>query len=546
MPFRKRKKPSDLLKSVMEQDASLKETLTPKEEEQAKDMPFPSEEERENLDKALEKETALKEQEAAPEESSFEEKEEEVEAESKEETEEKAEADVEVKSEAEAEAEPEVEPEVEPEAEVEAETETEEKVGAKVEAETAPEPEMETEPETAPEGEAEIEETAEPEVETESEPEVETESEPEVETESEPEVETESEPEIETEPETKEFTSSSESYFEGKDDSFVPSTLITSSFDDDEEEEEEALSATEEESSEIAFSFPKNIPFIQGKTYSFSYGRGQEVLSNMAEEKTILLENYGALKGYTLRDWYLVLIDLKTKALKDYAGKTLPLSKEAVQNGLLVGPDNVTVPFMGAEEVDIPNSFDFPLSEVKPQHFLLGALGFNSFKDWGIILNGLRVLNMGDKQGQELSFNGETALLIGPENSVLYISNLKKLSLPEETTDSMDTLYPETMLTPENKKGYFFFKAGDDSQKIEGSLETSGIVIKADAKGYGWHVAFESGLEMSLLDVVEYQKKNHFLPDAAGTIFYGNTTLEFSKITEISLYTETEYCKYSR
>ncbi|NCB49727.1 MAG: hypothetical protein EOM53_03515 [Alphaproteobacteria bacterium] len=516
MPFRKRKKPSDLLKSVMEQDASLKETLTPKEEEQAKDMPFPSEEERENLDKALEKETALKEQEAAPEESSFEEKEEEVEAESKEETEEKAEADVEVKSEAEAEAEPEAE------VEAETETETETEVEAKVEAETAPESEMETEPETAPEGEAEIEETVEPEVETES------------------------EPEIETEPETKEFISSSESYFEGKDDSFVPSTLITSSFDDDEEEEQETLSATEEESSEIAFSFPKNIPFIQGKTYSFSYGRGQEVLSNMAEEKTILLENYGALKGYTLRDWYLVLIDLKTKALMDYAGKTLPLSKEAVQNGLLVGPDNVTVPFMGAEEVDIPNSFDFPLSEVKPQHFLLGALGFNSFKDWGIILNGLRVLNMGDKQGQELSFNGETALLIGPENSVLYISNLKKLSLPEETTDSMDTLYPETMLTPENKKGYFFFKAGDDSQKIEGSLETSGIVIKADAKGYGWHVAFESGLEMSLLDVVEYQKKNHFLPDAAGTIFYGNTTLEFSKITEISLYTETEYCKYSR
>ena len=60
-----------------------------------------------------------------------------------------------------------------------------------------------------------------------------------------------------------------------------------------------------------------------------------------------------------------------------------------------------------------------------------------------------------------------------------------------------------------------------------------------------YSVAFENGIDMNLLDVCEYQRRNHYLPDAAGMIYFGDKEFSFSKITQIQMYTKTRYAGYT-
>jgi hypothetical protein len=328
------------------------------------------------------------------------------------------------------------------------------------------------------------------------------------------------------------------------DETFVPSSKVVSSFEADEEDEIHHPEVIDDRPS-VRFELPKAIMYEKENTYSFSFGRGQEVFSEANELKTIRLENAGQSYGYSLKDWNLVIVQLQLIPLEHYAGQVYDLPKDGVHGGLLVGPKQVVMPITNPAEIDVPNSFDFPLSETKKGHFLLGALGFQSSKDWGLALNTMKVINLDNKWGETLSFNGESGMLIGPENSVLYFFNLKQLILPYDEQPKEEHFYPENMIISPVKNSAFYLDETQENQALEGTLERSVIVVQTDSTAYGWHVVFENGADMNLLDVCEYQRRNHYLPDAAGMIYFGEKEFSFSKITQIQMYTKTQYTGYT-
>ena len=330
----------------------------------------------------------------------------------------------------------------------------------------------------------------------------------------------------------------------GEEDTFVPSSRVVSSFEADEEDEAGRPALIDDRPS-VRFELPKAIMYEKENTYAFSFGRGQEVFAEASERKTIRLDDAGQAHGYSLKDWNLVIVQLQLIPLLQYAGQMYDLPKDGVHGGLLIGPNEVIMPITNPSEIDVPNSFDFPLSKTKENHFLLGALGFQSSKDWGLALNTMKVINLDNKWGETLSFNGESGMLIGPENSVLYFFNLGQLVLPKDEQPGEEHVYPENMIISPVKDSAFYLDETQESQALEGTMERSVIVVQTDAKAYGWHVAFENGIDMNLLDVCEYQRRNHYLPDAAGMIYFGDKEFSFSKITQIQMYTKTRYAGYT-
>ncbi len=330
----------------------------------------------------------------------------------------------------------------------------------------------------------------------------------------------------------------------GEEDTFVPSSRVVSSFEAD-EEDEAGRPALIDDRPAVRFELPKAIMYEKENTYAFSFGRGQEVFAEASERKTVRLDEAGQAHGYSLKEWNLVIIRLQLIPLLQYAGQMYDLPKDGVHGGLLIGPNEVIMPITNPSEIDVPNSFDFPLSKTKENHFLLGALGFQSSKDWGLALNTMKVINLDNKWGETLSFNGESGMLIGPENSVLYFFNLGQLVLPRNEQPEGEHFYPENMIISPVKDSAFYLDETQESQALEGTMERSVIVVQTDAKAYGWHVAFENGIDMNLLDVCEYQRRNHYLPDAAGMIYFGDKEFSFSKITQIQMYTKTRYAGYT-
>ena len=73
----------------------------------------------------------------------------------------------------------------------------------------------------------------------------------------------------------------------------------------------------------------------------------------------------------------------------------------------------------------------------------------------------------------------------------------------------------------------FIFTNGQESTEFEGRKGRDIIHIHTGPSLYGWNVAFNNGIRMSLRDVREYQSRHDKLPDGDGIISRGASTLKF-------------------
>lgn len=82
------------------------------------------------------------------------------------------------------------------------------------------------------------------------------------------------------------------------------------------------------------------------------------------------------------------------------------------------------------------------------------------------------------------------------------------------------------------------------SQDIVGTEECDIIHINVGMDTYGWNVLFENGVLMSLRDLRTYQSKFGQLPDAKGSILYGDLEVTFNQISKIVVYESAQYFSY--
>lgn len=85
-----------------------------------------------------------------------------------------------------------------------------------------------------------------------------------------------------------------------------------------------------------------------------------------------------------------------------------------------------------------------------------------------------------------------------------------------------------------------------DSKVLLGTDENDIILVDMGLSSYGWNVSFDSGVAMSLSDVIIYQSRHNSLPSSSGQIAYGKKVFKFSDIRKITTYEEPQYFSYQR
>lgn len=82
------------------------------------------------------------------------------------------------------------------------------------------------------------------------------------------------------------------------------------------------------------------------------------------------------------------------------------------------------------------------------------------------------------------------------------------------------------------------------SDNFNATTECDTIHINVGYDTYGWNVQFANGVNMSLRDVKEYQKRQGRLPFNAGDVVYGGNVLQFSGVKRIVVYESVKYFSY--
>ncbi len=284
-------------------------------------------------------------------------------------------------------------------------------------------------------------------------------------------------------------------------------------------------------------------------TYSFGFGDG---------EKTIIAENDNGILEitdvgepiYSLADWNLVISKTDIIPLEGRTGDTIDFPK-GMTRGSLLNADGYRADFCNAEKITIPETDTPEATKGKNHLFLMGDLGENGTADWGLVVSGLKIVNLAKTNDFEVSLNPEEiGILTGPQGNILHFANIASVRIPNlknitkefKSYNIQEVLAEEISLTPE-KEELFYFSANDESNEFVGTPTRSIIRIETDST-YGWNVSFSGGVMMSLSDVKEFQGRHGRLPYDAGTIIHGDKTLQFSGVTAILIYEPPTYSAY--
>ena len=221
----------------------------------------------------------------------------------------------------------------------------------------------------------------------------------------------------------------------------------------------------------------------------------------------------------SLSAWHLIIGELSVLPLNANAAE-LPLSGEIFCQGCFISEAGEEGTFANASSVIVPASNGDALKAV---------------------VSGINVISLEGREGTTIELDSSSGILAGPNNSKLFFSGLNKLVIPAPAEPQAPAyVIPQAQEIPEA----FVFTQAQAANGEQAQTEKADIVIKTGYSLYGWNVAFENGMTMSLADVRAYQSKHHALPDKNGVISYGKASLSFKNAERITAYERPSYCAY--
>ncbi|MCQ2914885.1 MAG: hypothetical protein MJ247_06800, partial [Alphaproteobacteria bacterium] len=248
---------------------------------------------------------------------------------------------------------------------------------------------------------------------------------------------------------------------------------------------------------------------------------------------TISLSNAsGAFNN--LSAWHLILSDLSISQIETQPGQSIPLPDEIYNQGTLITGDGSQIVFANTKELSVPSQ--------EPDTCTL-------------FLCGTTDISLSDQNGNTLELENPTSgMLIGPNNTKLTFNDVTKFIIPQISTNAVqtDNNVQQTTNAPKangvmnltlsqlDQQAFVF----DGSKDETTSNET--VIVKTGYSLYGWNVAFESGLNMSLSDLRTFQSKNHNLPETNGKITYKDKSLSFNNVKSIKIFEVPTYCGYGK
>ena len=260
-------------------------------------------------------------------------------------------------------------------------------------------------------------------------------------------------------------------------------------------------------------------------TGTFSFDGTPETLSftGSAEMDTVYLTNV-LNKFANLSEWYLLVNEMSVTPVETTAGEQIPLSGDVFCQGAFI-PENGGEAHMFANTslIEVPSS-----------------------EKLNLVISGISVISLAGRENSTIELDHSSGMLIGPENARLFFSGLNKLTIPalpaeRPAAKNEPVTYAVPVRAPEEKEA-FVFTASDGEVQTDEPV----ILVKTGYSLYGWNIAFENGMTMSLADVRTFQTKNRTLPDSSGVISYGDAKLTFKNAKRIRVYEKPSYCGYGK
>ncbi len=344
---------------------------------------------------------------------------------------------------------------------------------------------------------------------------------------------------IEEDEPTEETTEESveESLEEGEEELDTPIILDEDENDEEviEDEPEEVEETEEEEVIEENIVSETTTPEIttDENTYIFDKSKGIQSVDNVNIELHVLKSEKSS--------WNLLQINSQIKSLDDGTELNIPKDKSTdLRFGTIIGKDGKRAEFQNIENISTPKEDDIIVQKDANSAFIINHL--NTKNNWGIVTNDVAITNLASCDG-EITIKAPQALLIGPNNAVLSIIKSSIITIitddAEKKTDEENDWYSVSKDTK-----MFEFSVKSEEKEFSGNDEIDTIHVNTGNNTYGWNIAFDNGLNMSLEDVKIYQSKHKKLPYDSGVLSRGKTELKFSNTKRIISYTKTQYTSY--
>ena len=224
--------------------------------------------------------------------------------------------------------------------------------------------------------------------------------------------------------------------------------------------------------------------------------------------------------------WYLIISDFSVSPIDRQTGSPMPLPDDTFTQGAFISQNGSSSVFSNTVEVEVPEDKSY------------------------CALCKTKVIPLAGHDNTTIDLSDGTGMLIGPHGVQLIFSHLNKLTipaLPDQSTTEVGENIPVIYAIPQGdgamqEEDTYVFNSGSASTETDKPV----IVVKAGHSLYGWNVAFNNGVNMSLADVRTYQTKNISLPDTDGIISYGKTHLTFKNAEKIKIYEAPSYCGYGK
>ncbi len=164
---------------------------------------------------------------------------------------------------------------------------------------------------------------------------------------------------------------------------------------------------------------------------------------------------------------------------------------------------------------------------------------------WKLFLSSLKEIPI--SRDDAISLNGSSGVLIGPKSTSLFFYNAQTLKINRKKvgTYTAPQYSPNDLVVEDKEKKSYLFSIYHENAFFEASEDVDSICLECEeASTYGWNVKFENGLFMSVSDIIEFQNRNHTLPDTDGILYRGASRLEFSGVKSIKVYKKPFYYGY--